>query len=94
MALNHARIPATLDEARQMAEYNERIIETSDSLHDIARARRMLANVVPHLERLERQAAAAAARVEAREDQDDYQVVWSGAISRQTGLQPSEVGRR
>ena len=94
MALNHARIPATLDEARQMAEYNERIIETSDSLQRISRARRMLANVVPHLERLERQSAAEAARAEVREDQTDYEVVWSGAICRQTGLQPSEVGRR
>ena len=49
------RIPASVDEARSLVAYNERIIATSQSPQRRERAAAMLANVRPHLERLERE---------------------------------------
>lgn len=49
------RIPGSVEEARELVAYNERIIATSQSAHRRDRATAMLANVRPHLERLERE---------------------------------------
>lgn len=93
--LTHARIPGSVDEARAIVAYNERIVATSQSQQRRDRAAAMLANVRPHLERLERDEQARLARVESsappalsldgqiqrrvRDREDDYEVVWSGA---------------
>lgn len=52
------RVPGSLDEARALVAYNERIIATSGSAQRRERAERMLANVSPHLARLEADEAA------------------------------------
>ena len=87
-----ARIPATLDEARRLVAYHQRTIEASASWLQVERAKKALAATMPHVERLEQQEIAAQApRVP---DGGEYDVLWNGAIYRQTGLQPSNVGRR
>ena len=53
--LRHDRIPGSVDEARELVAYNERIITTSQSAQRRERAAAMLANVRPHLERLEQE---------------------------------------
>jgi hypothetical protein len=63
--MTHARIPGSVDEARTMVAYNERILATSQSQQRRDRATAMLANVRPHLERLEREEQARVSRVEA-----------------------------
>lgn len=63
--LRFDRIPASVDEARQMIAYNERILATSQSPQRLDRATRMLANVRQHLERLEREERERVARISA-----------------------------
>jgi len=95
--LNHRSIPSTLADAQRMVDYCGRIIRGSDSWSRVERSRRMLANLLPHIDRLERQAAAAAecARAAGEFDETDaYVVVWSGEISRRTGVQPSDCAGR
>jgi hypothetical protein len=98
--LTQARIPGSVDEARTMVAYNERILATSQSQQRRARATAMLANVRPHLERLEREEQARLARVEAsappahtldgqiqrrvRDRDEHYEVVWSGDRKRES----------
>jgi hypothetical protein len=62
--LRNARVPGSVDEARQMVAYNERIVATSQSPQRVARAQAMLANLRPHVERLEREEAARVQRIE------------------------------
>jgi hypothetical protein len=49
------RIPASVDEVRAMVAYNERILETSQSTQRRYRAERMLINLQPWVELLERE---------------------------------------
>lgn len=58
------RIPGSVEEARTMVDYNERIVQTSASRPRRMRAAAMLVNVRPHLERLEGEEAARLARIE------------------------------
>lgn len=53
-SLRTDRVPGSLDEARTLVAYNERIRATSKSAQRVERAERMLANLRPHVERLER----------------------------------------
>jgi hypothetical protein len=53
--LRHDRVPGSVDEARTMVAYNERILATSESPQRLHRAERMLANLAPVLQRLERE---------------------------------------
>lgn len=72
------RIPGTLAEAEALVAYNERVLATSVGRERRARARRMLANLQPHLERL--RAAEVIARVpRVPRSTAEYIVVWSGA---------------
>lgn len=92
------RIPASVDEARTLVAYNERILATSESPQRRERAVAMLANVKPHLDRLEREERDRVARLMAatppastldgqiqrrvRDREDEFEVVWSGADKR------------
>lgn len=57
--LSRNRIPGSLDEARTMLAYNQRILATSKSPQRRLRAERMIANLRPELRRLEARVAAA-----------------------------------
>lgn len=59
------RRPGSIDEARQMIAYNERILATSQSAQRRDRAERMLNNVRPLLAQLERDEAERVRRIEA-----------------------------
>lgn len=92
--LRLSHIPATLEEARRLVAYNQDVIDRSASYDRIVRARRMLENLRPHIERLERMHAARSAAVLDGgyvTNAGGIEVVWSGAISRITGLQPSDL---
>jgi uncharacterized sporulation protein YeaH/YhbH (DUF444 family) len=88
------RIPWSIEVARSMVAYNERILRTSQSRQRLERAERMLANLRPVIaqleldeadrlrreaDRLRRIEAAAPPRVPvARTDQDEFVTVWNG----------------
>lgn len=93
MGLNRDRVPGSVDEAKALIAYNERILATSTSAQRRDRAERMLANVRPVLERLERDEAERLARIERaappassfegrlqrwRDGDDELEVAWSG----------------
>lgn len=63
--MNVERRPGTVEEARTMLAYNERILQTSDSAQRRERAERMIANVRPELVRLEREEASRLQRITA-----------------------------
>jgi hypothetical protein len=75
--LNVDRRPASLEEARSLVAYNERILHTSESAQRRDRAERMLANVRPYVAEFEAKAPAAAPTPPARTD-DAFDVVWDG----------------
>lgn len=63
--LTNARIPGSVEEARTLVAYNERILTTSQSAQRRERAEAMLRNLQPHLERLEREEAGRVQRIAA-----------------------------
>lgn len=77
------RLPGSVDAARTMIAYNERILETSQSPQRRDRAARMLANVRPVLARLERVEAERLKRIAppVTSADDEFEVVWSGKES-------------
>jgi hypothetical protein len=89
--LKTARVPGTLAEAQAMVAYNERILATSGSPQRLHRAHQMLANLRPHVARLEARAAsprldaaagAAATAGGVTSVALPYEVVWSGTDKR------------
>lgn len=58
-----ARIPGSIDEARKLVAYNERVIASSGSRQRRMRAAAMLINLRPHVERLEAEERARLARI-------------------------------
>ena len=92
--LHHARRPGSVEEARTLVAYNERIIETSHSPQRRHRSNQMLANLHPLLEKLERDETDRLRRIETapppvesfegrvqrwRDEKDEeYETVWNG----------------
>jgi hypothetical protein len=87
------RLPGSIEEARTLVSYNERILATSDSPQRRARAQRMLANVRSELARLEQDEAERLGRIAAaappassfegrvqqwRDEQEELETVWHG----------------
>jgi hypothetical protein len=62
--LTRDRLPGSVDEARTLIAYNERILASTVSGQRRVRAERMIANLRPHLERLERDEAERLARIQ------------------------------
>lgn len=74
------RLPRTLDEARTLIAYNQRILQTSQSPQRRHRAYRMLVHLQPILDQLEAEARARAVTAATRDD-GDYEIVFSGRDS-------------
>lgn len=64
-SLHRDRVPGSIEQARSMVAYNERILATSVSGQRRHRSERMLANVRPYLDRLERDEAERLRRIAA-----------------------------
>lgn len=76
------RIPRSLDEARALVAYNQRILQTSQSPQRRHRASRMLENLEPVMAQLEADAQArAVASAAATREHGDFEVVFSGRES-------------